>query len=191
MIIILEGMSTAGKTMIQKELSKILMDNNIENRMVDQNEGLPPEIFSHLDSKRSYDFLVNFIKEIANKDKIFVCDRLHLSHAAITNWEQSDLMKIEAELLKHNPLLIMLVIDEKHIKVRLEGAIQHRGDQWATEMDRRGRNDNSHIEWFTGTQNRILDLYNASKLPKVIFDTSGANFAEIAMKIFNNYIKEK
>jgi len=190
MLIILEGMSTSGKTMIQKALAVILKKRKIEYRIIDQNEGLPPETFAHLDSKKSMKFLLQFLAKNCNKkDEVIICDRFHLSHIAITNWSVEDMDKIETELLKYDPLVVQLSIDENRAKERLEGAVKHRGTQWVEELARRGKDRNSALDWFVGTQKKHIDLFNASKLPKVMFNTTNSNFQEIAEDISEKYIK--
>lgn len=189
MLIILEGMSTAGKTMVQKALAESLLKKKIKYRIVDQNEGLPPETFEHLNSEKSINFLIKFLKETCvDKNKVIICDRLHLSHIAITNATNEEMDKIENELIKYNPLLVLLTIDKLIIRERIENAISHRGEQWVKELARRGKDRESSIKWFIGTQERLLDLFDRSKLPKVSYDTTQLNFNEIADRIVNEYI---
>lgn len=191
MLIILEGASTVGKTMVQKALANILSKKQIKYRIIDQNEGLPPETFSHLDPKKSREFLNGYLKEnCQNPDTIYIFDRLHLSHFAITNGSTEDVEQIETELLKYNTLLVLLVIDEEKIKDRIEGAIKYRGDQWIENLALHGDTRDDQAKWHARTQKKHANQYEMNKLPKVIYNTTNSNFSEIAQQIFEKYIQK-
>lgn len=190
MIIILEGMSTAGKTMIQKELVDILEKNKVRYRVVMQNEGLPPETFIHYDSKKSLDFMLNFLQSI-NKEQVVILDRFQLSHIAITNGSVDDFKMVENELIKLDAILVLLTINEDKIKERILGAIEHRGERWSDEIARKGKTPEEIEAWFLGTQNKLKNLHEQSILPKETFDTSNSNFTEIAQIIFGKYVGKK
>jgi len=186
MIIILEGMSAVGKTTIQKELANILQKKHIKYRLVNEKEILPPDTFANPDPPKSIAFLTNFLHSCNDKNEVIICDRLHLSHIAITNASDKEMVKIEQELLKCDPLLVLLVIDKQVIKKRLEDSIQYRGPSWVEELTKRGKDRDSSIKWFIGTQKRLQDLYNQSCIPKMLFDTTDSNFSEIANQIVSH-----
>lgn len=186
MLVILEGMSAVGKTTIQKELGNILQKKHIKYRLIGEKEILPPDTFANPDPQKSVAFLTDFLHSCNDKNEVIVCDRLHLSHLAITNASTEDMAKIEQELLKYNPLLVLLVINKQVVKKRLENSIQYRGPSWIEELTKRGQDRDSSIKWFIGTQKRLQDLYNQSCLPKVLFDTTDSNFPEIANQIITH-----
>lgn len=190
MIIILEGMSTVGKTMVQKALADILDEKKIKHQIIEQNEGLPPETFSHLNPKKSSEFLHKYLKEnCQDSGVVYIFDRLHLSHFAITNGSDEYIKEIENELLKYNPLLVLLTVDEEQAKDRLEGAIEYRGDQWIENLALHGEDRDEQTKWHIGTQKKHIGQYSLSELSKIIFDTTDSNFQKIAEEIFEKYIK--
>lgn len=192
MIIILEGMSTVGKTMVQNALAGILKEKNLAFKIIEQNEGLPPDTFEHLNPKKSLEFLHQYLKKTCqDQDKVYIFDRLHLSHFAITNGSEEDFSEIEKELLRCNPLLVLLIVDEENAKDRLEGAIKYRGGQWVEQLALRGDNLEAQAKWHMGTQKRHVGQFNTSKLPKVQMDATDSNFSSIAQEIFDKYIKKE
>lgn len=183
-------MSTAGKTMVQKSLAGILDKNRIKYRIVSQTEGLPPDTFQHYDPKKSVEFLHSFLDGIKrDHDKVIICDRLHISHIAITNADEH-LADIEKQIRSHDPIIILLTVNEKIIDDRLQGAIKHRGQRWVDEMERKGDRTES-TSWFTNTQKRLLGLYGASELPKIMIDSSNSNFDGIADDIYEKFIRKR
>jgi len=190
MIIILEGMSTVGKTMVQKSLDDILSKENIDHKTIDQNEGLPPETFEHLNPKKSLEFLHKYLKEnCQNPSTVYIFDRLHLSHFAITNGSDEYMSEIEEELLKYDPLLVLLTVDEARVKERLISAIKYRGDRWVKELEKRETTGRTATDFHIGTQRKHVKQYEESKLPKIVFDVTNSDFQTVAEQIFEKYIK--
>lgn len=190
MLIILEGMSTTGKTMVQNALADILTKKKIKYQIVDQNEGLPPETFVHRNPQKSLDFLMNYLKNnCAGKNTVYIFDRFHLSHFAITNGPTEYIVQIEQEILKYDPLLVLLTVDENKVKDRLEGAIQYRGDQWIENLALKGENRDEQAKWHLGTQRKHIQQFEISNLPKAEFNTTYSNFGKVAQNIYEQYIK--
>lgn len=185
-LIILEGMSTSGKTTVMKLLSDTLNASGYHSRGFDELLTMDREIFSHLDTKKSLEEIRKFMeKECTSRDAIVICDRFHLSHLAITNGSVEDLKEIEAAMKLHRPLLVFLEIPADRIQERLLSAKTHRGQQWSDELKIRGQTDTESLEWFAGTQNKLFNLYQQSSLSKVQFDTSKIKFQEIASELAN------
>lgn len=191
MIIILEGMSTSGKTTVQKELALLLDHTGINFQIIEQNFGLPKETYDDPNSNNSLQFLLKFLQNHCEHDKIIICDRLNLSHAAITDYSDEQFKLIDKELNNYDPLLVFLKINETEIPQRLREAVDHRGQQWVDELEKRGGTFEERAKWFMDTQRKVEGLFNQSGLPKIMFNTTDKDFKRIAEEIFLKYIQPK
>lgn len=188
-LILLEGMSTSGKTTVLRKLSELLEKRKIKHKAFDELQTMSRDIFSHVNSRKSIDEMKTFLqKECLPKDGLVICDRFHLSHMSITDGSISEFDEIEADLKKYDPVLIFLEISSDAIRDRLIKAKNHRGKQWEDELIKRGQTEDEAIKWFMGTQNNLLKLYNQSNLPKEIFNTTNHNYDAVANEIYTNYV---
>lgn len=112
-----------------------------------------------------------------------VCDRFHFSHLAITNASAEDFQAMEEDILRHDPLLVLLEIPEDQVKERLLHARGHRSPYWEEELSQRGKTMDETVGWFTETQRNFQRLFENSRLPKMQLDTGKGNFAELARLI--------
>lgn len=180
-LIILEGMSTSGKTMVMNLLCDGLKARGIKVAGFEEQQTLSREVFTHIDPKRSLKEMHNFLEmECSEEDKVVICDRFHLSHMAITNGSIKDFKTIESEIARANSLLVFLEIPEDKINDRLINAKAHRSEQWEEELKSKGQTEKEAIKWFKGTQPKLHDLFEKSILPKIKFNTEETTFQQIA-----------
>jgi deoxyadenosine/deoxycytidine kinase len=186
--IILEGSTASGKTTTAKLLADILIKKNKTVLVVSENKTLMP-ILSNRDRKISLDHLKKIIMSALDKPtEYLIFDRLHLTASAITSSSISEYQEIEKQLLLHNPLLILLTINEDEIPQRIRESIKYRGPSWERYVNKKGNELQINVHYIEA-QKKVLKQYQDSLLPKIEFDTTGKNFDLIAQKIAGKILK--
>lgn len=180
--IILEGSSASGKTRTAKKLIEICQKKDKRCLLVEEKLTLMP-IIGNRSAAVAKKHLLNLINETYNKEAdLVIFDRLHLTPTAICQKDLKDFEKIELVLLKHNPLLVFLEIDEEKIPERIYDSINHRGPSWKLHIEQKGSRQkvvNHYIE----AQRKLQKLINQTILPKVFFNTTSQDFDQIAQKL--------
>ena len=183
-IVLIEGMSTSGKTTVMQIVFRLLQEKDIPCKGFDELQTMSRDVFSHLDPKKSIIEMQLFLKrEYSGKDTVLICDRFHISHLVITNGTLADFQKIEDCLKEYNPLVVFLEIPEEKVRERLLGAKAHRGQQWEDELSKRGANEEESIKWFLNTQHKLHALFLQSNLEKLVFNTGDNDFERIGLSI--------
>ncbi len=183
-LIILEGMSTSGKTTVMQLLSSRLRAEGIDSKGFEERQTMSREIFTHLDPRKSLDEMHAFLKnECSQKGRVVVCDRFHISHLVITKGSLRDLEEIEEAMKIYCPILVFLKIPEENVRERLLSAKSYRDNYWEDELRLRGETEDEAIAWFKGTQVNLFNLYQQSSLPKLLFDTSTTDFQNITTEL--------
>jgi thymidylate kinase len=125
-IIILEGMSTSGKSLVQSYLKENYEQKGKSVLIVDEKEGLNVL----LDKKnRSLKNSINVLKNlIIEKTKLkydyIVFDRFHISHNGTLDSNFEDFSEIEELLLKHDSRIIYLHVNKNQIIKRMRKCLE-------------------------------------------------------------------
>jgi thymidylate kinase len=178
-LLILEGMSTAGKTSLQKAIAKNLDQNHHEYNLVC--ETLSAGVIENPDINVLGSLIDSF--ESGPNDLIII-DRLHVTFGAVANLSDDDFMMLEERLRKYDPVLVFLYLNEDVINERLRKAVNHRGEWWAQELTKYSDDP----DWFSRTQKKLFKYYELSGLVKVAYNTSSPNFEAMAKEIIEKYI---
>ena len=151
-LILLEGMSTSGKSRTMPLIVKLLGERGIECIGFEEAQTMSRQIFTHANPRKSIEEMKAFLdKECADGARVVVCDRFHLSHMAITNGSSSDFSEIERDVIVHKPLLVFLEIPKEKVRERLLCTTAYRGQRHEDEMKKRGNTEEETVKWYFGT----------------------------------------
>ncbi len=182
-IIILEGISTSGKTSVKNELSKTLTKKDISFSVIGEDKTLMP-ILENTDKNTSIDFLKRVLADtLTTKKSIIIFDRLFFTHIFRTNSGIKDFKEIENILLKYNTLLVLLTVEEDAIDQRIFEAMKYRDAKWKKFIKRKGTKKEI-IDYYKNQQKFLRKLINQSALPNLIEDSTDLNFKRISKNIF-------
>ncbi len=188
-IIILEGPSTSGKTTVAKLLSDKLLLTGFSVRYVTEDETLMP-ILSEKDFQVHLKHLNSLLSGLDNKVDFVVADRFHLTSAAVTNTSISEFNVLENSLIKYDPLIVFLEIDEEKLGERVFEAMKHRGPSWKAHVESKGSKEDI-INWYKQTQINLLTLLKNSIISYKLIDATNSNYDNISEQIFNAICNNK
>jgi thymidylate kinase len=184
--IIFEGIATSGKTSIEKYLIEILNAQKVKYFFVGEDKTLMPLLYDNNEQKTVALLKENLRLAFAQKREVYIFDRLHITHVLRTKVGMEKFEEIEKELVSHNPILILLKINEDKIPERVLWAMENREPDWVRHA--RVYGDNQQIFQHYIDQQRELDaVINATTLPHRVIETSRMNFKEIAEDIYKTY----
>lgn len=188
--IILEGISTSGKTSTFKNICEICKKENITIKLIPEEETIMPLI----DSKQlqlNLKYLKSVLENVYKKDAdIYLFDRFHFSHTIKTKSTLKDFVEIENELVLQNTKIYFLKISEDLIGERIFNALKLRED-WAKYVLRRANNNlNNVLTFYIERQKYLLSLLIESKLSFEIINTDSQNYNNIALTILKNHERD-
>jgi thymidylate kinase len=113
-VIILEGMTTSGKTSVKKCLEKFLTEKNISFSIVEEAETLMP-LLKDKSKESSIPFLKKLLRDtLQEKEEIVIFDRLLLSHLFRTKASINEFKEV-IDILKPCSFIGVLQIEEDKI----------------------------------------------------------------------------
>jgi len=179
-IIILEGITSTGKTTIERLLAKAFPDSKI----ITEGDTLMPII-----DNRDPEIAVNHLKQLLQrfreeKADCLIVDRFHFTHAFRTNSSLDVFSDVEAELQKaRNVLVVLLTVHPDHIQERIEETILHRKDNW-----KKGAQGSikEKARYYTEQQEILASLISLSRLPSMTIDTTSKTWDEYTNKIIDH-----
>jgi len=181
-IIILEGISTSGKTTLKEKLCDNFDRRKLKYCAIGEEATLMP-ILENADKEVALDLLNKIISDSLNQEAdIIIFDRLYFTHIFRTNSAISDFASIENLLVAHDSLLILLAIEKTEIKNRILGAMEHRDKDWVDFVKRKGSNAEI-IEYYSNQQDKLIELAKKSKVKSLILDTTKLNFDDLNIRI--------
>lgn len=181
--IVIEGLSTSGKTTIAKKIAELCHDQNLDCKIIDENTTLMP-ILKNREPKVSSDHILGVLNDAYKENHdLVVFDRLHLTSIAITDSSIEEFDEIEKILKAHETLLVFLEIDEDKIESRIFDSIEYRGEWWREHLAKKG--DRSDVmKHYLESQKKLFIQLEKTKLPKMIFNTTEENYDEIVKEVF-------
>lgn len=181
--IVIEGLSTSGKTTIANKIAKLCGERKIDCKIIDENTTLMP-ILQNRDPKVSSDHILGILKKAYSEcHDLVIFDRLHLTSIAITDSSIDDFDEIENILKEHETMLVFLEIDEDKIESRIFNSIEYRGEWWREHLAKKG--DRADVmKHYLDSQKKLFVQLERTKLSKMIFNTSSENYDDIAQEVF-------
>jgi len=181
-ILILEGISTSGKTTIKNELEKYFDNKRLNYLVIGEDKTLMP-ILHNTNKKIALNHLKKVIKKtLAQKKDILIFDRLYFTHIFRTKSSIKDFKSIE-NLLKKSGLLIFLKIDKKKIGERIYDTMKQR-PKWADYVRKKG-NKKGIINYYTHQQELLLKLLKKSSVKNIIYNSTKQDFKNIKKEIID------
>jgi hypothetical protein len=184
-IIILEGITTSGKTSVRNELENIFKSRNLDYLFIDENETLMP-ILHNTDLKVSVDYLNNIIdKYISLNKQVLIFDRLYLTHIWRVKSGLIPFQESANKLITHNTTICFLKIPETKIPDRIKVAISHREESWIKYVKSKGNTEKDIFDYYTNQQKDLLYLLDSVSINHRVFDTGDMDFKRITQEIIS------
>jgi thymidylate kinase len=181
--IVIEGLSTSGKTTIANKVASLCEGKNLDCRIIDENTTLMP-ILQNRDPKVSSDHILSILKQAYSENHdLVIFDRLHLTSIAITDSSIDDFDEIEDILKKHETILVFLEIDEDKIESRIFDSLEYRGEWWREHLAKKG--DRADVmKHYRDSQKKLFVQLKRTKLSKMIFNTTSEKYDDIAKEVY-------
>ncbi|MDB4984348.1 MAG: hypothetical protein JWM20_527 [Patescibacteria group bacterium] len=187
-VIILEGVSTSGKTSVAEKIKVHFDEKRWRCMIVNEEETLMP-IINNSNQEKASQHLEILLKEYleANVD-VLIFERLHLTHAYRTGTQ--DLKKgfgaCEKLLKKYWTKLCFLEVPESNISKRISSAMLHRKNNWVNYWELRERTPEEISNYYFKQQQQMREVLAQSNLSSMTFDTQNMDFERIADDIANS-----
>lgn len=188
-IIILEGISTSGKTSVMSLIDDFCKKNDISVTCFPEESTIIPMI-DNTNLSLAIAFINNIIVDITNCDsQLIILDRFYFSHLLKTGGSVKDFLFAE-KILKRNTLLVYLYIDKRNISSRIFDAMNYREPGWGEYLLKRVNGDRGKIiKFYNERQKKLKAMMKESILDKMYVDTSDLNFNSVVSTIIDNTIK--
>ncbi|TSC52323.1 MAG: Uncharacterized protein LiPW41_534 [Parcubacteria group bacterium LiPW_41] len=185
-IIIIEGITTSGKTSVFTNLKRYADEHNIKSVFISEEETTTPYIDSvSLESNKNA--LNNLVRNaLSKKSDLLVFDRLYFAHTFKTGGTTEDFREIEELLNGYDTTMFFLEIPESSIEKRITESMQYRYKGWVDYvMNRAGGDIKKVVSFYTDRQRESKNLFNKSILKKYILDTASQNYVAITREIID------
>ena len=184
-IIILEGTATSGKTTLANLLTAKLRRAGRKVFLVDENKTLMP-VLKTPDAKTHLDHLNKIVGQFPQEDcDVIIADRFHLTSAAICDMSAAEFENIEKQLLKWDPIIVFLKVDEDELGNRIFKSMNHRGPSWRAHVSSKG-GEKEIRAWYLETQEKLSAWLKKSKIKHITIDTTNPDYEKIAEKLLNS-----
>jgi len=182
-IIILEGITTSGKTSVKNELKKIFINRKLDCVFVNEDETLLP-LLNNTDPKLANNYIVDLLKKyISLNADVIIFDRLNLSHIWRTGNHIESFRESMSILLKNNSIIYFLEISNDKLEERISLAKSHRDEKWNAYVNKRGDTQDEIIKYYYNQQKELIKLLKTMPIPNVILNTNNMKFRNIAQEI--------
>ena len=178
-ILILEGIASSGKTTLEKFLARSLPDSVV----ISEDATLMP-IVDNADKDVAMAHLKKQLKTITDLlAKNVIVDRFHFTHAFRTRTALDVFSDIERGLQEMGiVIVILLTIDPKRIRERIEETALRRKDGW--KKGAQGAIEDK-VAYYKHQQEVLLSLLSASRLRNITIDTTEKAWGVYADAIIN------
>jgi hypothetical protein len=184
-IIILEGITTSGKTSVRNELENIFKSLNINYLFINEDETLMP-ILHNTDLNISVNYLKNLIdKYISLNKQVLIFDRLYLTHIWRVKSGLIPFQESANKLIAHNTTICFLKIPETKISDRIKGAISHREESWVKYVKSKGNTEKDIFDYYINQQKDLLKILDNISINHRVFDTGDMDFKRITQEIIS------
>lgn len=184
--IIVEGVTTSGKSTIVDNLRRYAREHNLSGTFLSEEETVIPCIDS-TNLKHNQEFLSELLQTVFAEDKnLYVFDRLHFTHTIKTNSTIKDFTDIENGLKQHDATLFFIDIPEEALKKRLLDALKYRNVRWVQYATERSDGDQEEfIDFYIQRQRLLRKLFDESTLTKYIIDSGDQNYIRMTRTIID------
>ena len=184
--IIVEGVTTSGKSTIVDNLRRYAKEHNLSGTFLPEEETVIPCIDS-TNLRHNQEFLRKLLQTVFAEDKnLYVFDRLHFTHTIKTNSTIKDFADIESNLKQRGAILFFIDIPEEALKKRLLEALKYRNVQWVQYVMERSDGDQERlVDFYIQRQRLLRRLFDESTLTKYIIDSGDQNYIRMTRAIID------
>lgn len=184
--IIVEGVTTSGKSTIVDNLRRYAKEHNLSGTFLPEEETVIPCIDS-TNLRHNQEFLRKLLRTVFAEDKnLYVFDRLHFTHTIKTNSTIKDFADIESDLKQRDAILFFIDIPEEALKKRLLDALKYRNVQWVQYVMERSDGDQEKlIDFYIQRQRLLRRLFDESALTKYIINSGDQNYIRMTRTIID------
>lgn len=184
--IIVEGVTTSGKSTIVDNLRRYAKEHNLSGTFLPEEETVIPCIDS-TNLRHNQEFLRKLLRTVFAEDKnLYVFDRLHFTHTIKTNSTIKDFADIESDLKQRDAILFFIDIPEEALKKRLLDALKYRNVQWVQYVMERSDGDQEKlVDFYIQRQRLLRRLFDESALTKYIIDSGDQNYIRMTRTIID------
>src|SRR3989339_734745 len=182
--IIVEGVTTSGKSTIADNLRRYAKEHDLTGTFLPEEETVIPCIDS-TNLEHNQAFLRKLLETVFNEEKnLYVFDRLHFTHTIKTESTIKDFTDIEDTLKQHDASLFFIEIPEEALRQRLLDSLKYRNVQWVQyAMERSNRDQEKFIDFYIQRQRLLRKLFNESSLTKYVIDSGDQNYIRMTRAI--------
>ncbi|MBI2410834.1 MAG: hypothetical protein HYV32_03005 [Candidatus Kerfeldbacteria bacterium] len=186
-IIILEGIATSGKTIINNLLIQYCREKNLTYAVIGEEETLMP-ILHNTDVDIAKQHLKKILEQYLQQHvDVLIFDRLYFTHVFRTQSSIHDFQDIEDLLREHDVHLYLFTIDEERISQRIFDAMKHREQAWQKYVESKG-NREEIISYYTNQQRWLMEQVQQSSVPHTILNTTDMDFDYCMQKIVTSIL---
>lgn len=184
--IIVEGVTTSGKSTIVDNLRRYATEHGLSGTFLPEEKTVIPCIDS-TNLKHNQEFLRKLLQTVFTEDKnLYVFDRLHFTHTIKTNSTIKDFADTEDVLNQRDAALFFIDIPEEALKKRLLDSLKYRNVQWVQYvMERSGGDQEKFIDFYIQRQRLLRRLFDESTLTKHIVDSGDQNYIRMTRAIID------
>lgn len=185
-IIILEGVTTTGKSSVFYNLQRYAKEHNLNWIFVPETETTIP-IIDSIDPKKNNNHLEKLLKRaLGQKADLYVFDRLHFSSIFKTNAKTEDLKEVEEILSEFDAQIFMLYVPVISLRERIKESMKYRNVEWTEYLLNKVGGDKEKVaDIYVNRQELVMQLMKKSLLKINIVDTSDQNFVRVTRQIID------
>jgi thymidylate kinase len=185
-IIILEGVTTVGKTTVFCNLQRYSKEHGFKWLFIPESETIMPIIDSVNQKFNNEHFKDLFKNKFCKNADLYIFDRLHFSSIFKTGAKAKDLEEIEKILYKFNTQIFMLYVQKDFLRKRIEESMEYRDVKWNNYfLDKVDGHKEKIADIFIRRQSLIKKMMCRSMLRTHILDSSDQNFVRITRQIID------
>lgn len=185
-IIIIEGITTSGKTTVFTNLERYAEEHNLSAFFISEDKTTKPYLDStNLEYNKSA--LHKLVKDAISKNvDLLVFDRLYFAHTFKTGGKTEDFIEIESLLAKNNAKMFFLEISQESIEKRIIESMSYRYRGWVRYVMDRADGDRKKVtDFYLNRQIESKNLFNKCTLEKYILNTENQNYVAITREIID------
>lgn len=187
--IILEGISTSGKTTLQKLLVESLQVSGSQVICLSEKQ----TVANILEGKKTVDEskaqLMSLLDSISNNTDYVICDRFHFAHCGSLHCSLDSFREIETRLSGIDTAIVMLWIDEEDVVLRIRNLLEHRDTPFQEHVNKiiagsqsQEEEDEKLKEFYHVRIEKYRECIHETKLP-VLMCSVNEDYEQIVKKI--------
>ncbi|PIN93969.1 hypothetical protein COU54_00885 [Candidatus Pacearchaeota archaeon CG10_big_fil_rev_8_21_14_0_10_31_24] len=185
-VIILEGVTTTGKSTIFNNLKRYAEEHKLSWFFIPEIDTIIP-IIDNIDQTENNEHFKKLLKQtFSKKYDLYIFDRLHFSSIFKTGAQMKDLQDLEKTLSQFDTQIFMLYVPEDLLRERIRESMKYRDVDWTKYLlNKVGGNKEKVADFYIERQNFIKKLIKESILKINIIDTSDQNFVKATRQIID------